>query len=234
MIVVGLVGVGKKEIFTRRFFALAGDRINFCSLQMHLAIAGKLPTCDPMRFHVFLLLANLSISGYVRYPGRSMKSPPFESFPNCARVASFTSRESFMRRRCPSQRNLRRRIACTRSKVRVDALASMCASLPVNLLSKLAFAPLIFASVCLSRSQASHPYVSNEHTAVLYIFSFSLNATAELKIWRSCPMRVAASATLRRTSCMCVPSAANIDPRYLKRNTFFNGFPSHLIVGSCF
>ena len=129
-------GEGKNVIFTLLFLLLAGDRLRAFdnSLLALFAIAGRLPTCAARTFHVFLQLASFCTSSKVKYDGRSMKSPPFESFPNCARVASFTSRESFMRRRCPNQRNLRRRIAFTRSKVRVDALTSMCASLPVNLL----------------------------------------------------------------------------------------------------
>ena len=67
VIVAVLVGVGKRVMCTLRFFfELAGDRIIFCSLHMHLAIAGRLPTWDASRFHVFLLAASLSISLYVR------------------------------------------------------------------------------------------------------------------------------------------------------------------------
>ena len=66
------------------------------------------------------------------------------------------------------------------------------------------------------------------------MLSFILKDTAELKICRSFPIRVVASSTLLSTSCVCVPSAANMEPRYLKRNTFLSGLPSHIILGSCF
>ena len=160
-LLVAGVAVVVLEWEDRHFF------ISLCARLMYFAIAGRLSTCLPIAFQIFLFCASSCISEYVRYLGKSIKSPPSEPLVNCATVASFTSLASSSLSRWPSQTNRRDRIAFVRSYVLVVLLASTCASFPVNLLISLAFAPLIFAKVWTSRSHASHPYVSSEHIAVL-------------------------------------------------------------------
>lgn len=84
-----------------------------------------------------------------------------------------------MQRMCPSHTKRRFLIAPTRSNVRVRALASVCASLPVNLLRQRALAPFIIAIVFSVNDQASQPYVSNEQTADLYNFTFNFRGMLE-------------------------------------------------------
>ncbi len=100
--------------------------------------------------------------------------------------------------------------------MRVRALASTWASFPVNLLRQRVFAPFIIAIVVSLSDQASHPYVSNEQIATLYIFSFRLGDIFESNTCRSAPMRCIARAIRRFMSFSSLPSAEKIDPRYLK------------------
>ena len=89
-----------------------------------------------------------------------------------------------------------------------------------------AFAPFNMAVVLLSRAHASQPYVSMEHTAVLYTFNFSPSEMSELNTLRSLPMRVAAMAILRFISHSSLPSAVKIDPKYLNLYTLLSALPS--------
>ena len=111
-------------------------------------------------------------------------------------------------------------------------LASAWASLPVNRLRHLALAPFIFAAVVSSRNQASLPYVSNEVTAVLYIFIFMPHLIFALNTCRRSPIRDIAMPTLRLTSYTCPPLAEKTEPRYLNLKTFSSVSFSHVTAGS--
>ena len=94
---------------------------------------------------------------------------------------------------------------------------------------QLALHPLSFAIVLSVRCHASLPYVRSEHTAVRYIRSFrSSGIASELNTCVRAPHLLEARAHLLLTSCMCDPSAENVEPRYLKQNTFLSLLPSHL------
>ena len=153
---------------------------------------------------------------------------------NCRSTANLTSLTPFMRRIWPSHMKRRFLIAATRLKVRVRALASACASLPVNLLRHRALAPFIIASVFSVSDQASHPYVNSEQIAVLYIFSFSRKGMLESNTCRSAPMRCMARAILRLTSLSSVPSAVNTEPKYLNVKVFLSFTPSQSTGCFCF
>ena len=91
-----------------------------------------------------------------------------------------------------------------------------------------ALQPFIFAIVLSSKRQASLPYVSRLHTAVLHILSFSHSGTAaEPNTARRSPHLDIAIAHLFSTSRSCAPSAVKSDPRYLNLKTVSSFSPSH-------
>ena len=113
------------------------------------------------------------------------------------------------------------------------ALASTCASLPVNLLRQRALAPFIMVSVFSLSVHASHPYVNSEHIAVLYILSFSSSGMPESNTLRRAPIRCIAMAIRLCTSHSSLPSAVKMDPRYLNAYVFLRASPSHSTVCLC-
>ena len=97
-------------------------------------------------------------------------------------------------------------------------LASSWSDLPVNLDRHLAFAPLIRACVRGVNLHTSLSNVTRDMTAALYyIDNFSSRLMSVLsKTCLNAPHVLAASAIRLDTSYLCWPSAAKIDPRYLK------------------
>ena len=172
-------------------------------------------------FHSFLSWARALISLNDNPGGTSINMFPGRPISYCTLTASLISRFPGIRRICPSHRYRLCRIAPTRSNVLVRALASLCALCLVMCDRHRELHPFSVAIVFSVRRQASQPYVIKEQHAVAYIFSFSFMGSAgELNMLRRSPHLFIAIPVRRWTSCMCVPSAENIDPRYLKKKVF--------------
>ena len=122
----------------------------------------------------------------------------------------------------PSQRRRLIRMFRVRLKLVVVGRASWGIVWPVMLTNILLLAPLILLRVGASRHQASHPYVSSEHTAVLYKRIFRcMEREGDLNMCLRSPQRCSAIATRALTSLAWFPSAAKREPRYLNTYTLW-------------
>ena len=166
--------------------------------------------------------------------GTSIKMFPGERSLYCVLTATLRSLSPFMRSICPSHLYRLFRIARTRSKALVFSLASTCGLRPVILLRQRALAPFIAAIVAGSRFHASEPYVNREHTAHLYTFIFRPKGIFELKTCVNLPILAIARLMRRLTSYRWSPSAAKMEPRYLKVKVLRSLAPSHSTLALAF